>query len=341
MTARMVAAIEHPWIDAIGHPTGRKIAQRAPYRVDVDALVEAAARTGTMIEINGAPDRRDLNDVHARAAAEAGVTDPHRLRRPRRRARCEHVQWARGDRAARVARAASRSPTRGRGRSSRGCASGRARRRAEARGPPRAGDLPVGLARWLAICVQQRQPGASRCGDTWEVLGDGGPARVAPRPTRAAAAAARSATTASTAARRVRRRALRAPRPRSRARGASSASADRAGEVVADQPRVEGPGERQRRVRPRRRRRDEQRSRPPAPRAARARSPPAAAPSRTPARGGAGPGTRRAPAAPRPGRRRPSTRASVPATTSSSPGRRAADQAESTRSSPFFQGSAA
>ena len=68
MTERMVAAIEHPLIDAIGHPTGRKIESRAPYAVDIDALIEAAARTGTMIEINSAPDRRDLNDVHARAA---------------------------------------------------------------------------------------------------------------------------------------------------------------------------------------------------------------------------------------------------------------------------------
>jgi DNA polymerase (family 10) len=73
MTRRMVAAIEHPYVDAIGHPTGRKIGTREPYPVDVDALVEAAARTGTMLEINGAPDRRDLHDVHARAAAAAGV----------------------------------------------------------------------------------------------------------------------------------------------------------------------------------------------------------------------------------------------------------------------------
>jgi DNA polymerase (family 10) len=73
MTDRMVAAIEHPLIDAIGHPTGRKIETRAPYAVDVDRIIEAAARTGTMLEINSAPDRRDLNDVHARAAARAGV----------------------------------------------------------------------------------------------------------------------------------------------------------------------------------------------------------------------------------------------------------------------------
>jgi len=92
MTARMVAAIEHPWVDAIGHPTGRKIAQREPYKVDVDALIEAAARTGTMLEINGAPDRRDLDDIHARAAAQAGVlllvdSDAHGADR------LEHVRW--------------------------------------------------------------------------------------------------------------------------------------------------------------------------------------------------------------------------------------------------------
>ncbi len=45
MTKRMVAAIEHPWIDAIGHPTGRKIERRPPYAVDIDAVIEAAART--------------------------------------------------------------------------------------------------------------------------------------------------------------------------------------------------------------------------------------------------------------------------------------------------------
>jgi DNA polymerase (family 10) len=85
MTARMVAAIEHPLIDAIGHPTGRKIESRNPYALDLDAVIEAAARTGTMLEINAAPDRRDLNEVHARAAAQAGVrvlvdSDAHSVR---------------------------------------------------------------------------------------------------------------------------------------------------------------------------------------------------------------------------------------------------------------------
>jgi DNA polymerase (family 10) len=73
LTDRIVAAIEHPLVDAIGHPTGRKIERRAPYGVDMDRIVAAAARTGTMIEINSAPDRRDLNDLDARAAARAGV----------------------------------------------------------------------------------------------------------------------------------------------------------------------------------------------------------------------------------------------------------------------------
>jgi DNA polymerase (family X) len=84
MTDRIVAAAEHPSVDAIGHLTGRKIEARPPYAVDVDRVIEACARTGTMLEINGSVDRRDVNDVHARAAAEAGVwiivtTDAHRV----------------------------------------------------------------------------------------------------------------------------------------------------------------------------------------------------------------------------------------------------------------------
>jgi DNA polymerase (family 10) len=73
MTERMIAATEHPLVDAIGHPTGRLIERREPYALDVHALIDAAARTGTMLEINANPDRRDLNDIHARAAAQAGV----------------------------------------------------------------------------------------------------------------------------------------------------------------------------------------------------------------------------------------------------------------------------
>jgi DNA polymerase (family 10) len=83
MTDRIVAAIEHPYVDAIGHLTGRKVEARPPYAVDVERVIEACARTGTMLEINASPDRRDVDDVHARAAAQAGVwilvdTDAHR-----------------------------------------------------------------------------------------------------------------------------------------------------------------------------------------------------------------------------------------------------------------------
>jgi len=83
MTERMIAAVEHPLVRAIAHPTGRLIERRKPYAVDLDALFEAAARTGTMLEINANPDRRDLSDVNARAAARAGVSilinsDAHR-----------------------------------------------------------------------------------------------------------------------------------------------------------------------------------------------------------------------------------------------------------------------
>ena len=82
MTQRIVTAIEHPLVDCIGHLTGRLINRREPYDVDVEKVAEAAARTGTMLEINGNPNRRDLSERHARLAAEAGVmiclnTDAH------------------------------------------------------------------------------------------------------------------------------------------------------------------------------------------------------------------------------------------------------------------------
>jgi DNA polymerase (family 10) len=73
MTGRMIAAMEHPLVDAIGHPTGRLIGRREPYALDMPAVIDAAARTRTMLEINANPNRRDLSDIHARAAARAGV----------------------------------------------------------------------------------------------------------------------------------------------------------------------------------------------------------------------------------------------------------------------------
>jgi len=74
LTARLLAAIENPLVDCIAHPTGRRLRSRAPYELDLDAVFAAAASTGTALEINGQPDRLDLRDTHARAAAEAGVT---------------------------------------------------------------------------------------------------------------------------------------------------------------------------------------------------------------------------------------------------------------------------
>lgn len=82
MTERIIKAMEHPWVDCIGHPTGRLIGQREPYEVDMDAVLSAAARLGVAMEINSYPDRLDLKDAHARRAKELGVkllinTDAH------------------------------------------------------------------------------------------------------------------------------------------------------------------------------------------------------------------------------------------------------------------------
>ncbi len=73
MTERIMAAMDNPYVDSIGHPTGRLILRRDPYPLELERIFEHAAETGTMLEINAAPDRRDLSDVHARLAAEAGV----------------------------------------------------------------------------------------------------------------------------------------------------------------------------------------------------------------------------------------------------------------------------
>ncbi|HEX8976604.1 MAG TPA: DNA polymerase/3'-5' exonuclease PolX [Solirubrobacteraceae bacterium] len=83
MTARIVRAIGNPLVDVIGHLSGRKIETRPPYGFDFEAVLEAAQQAGTLLEINASPARRDLNDVHARAAAAAGIplvinSDAHR-----------------------------------------------------------------------------------------------------------------------------------------------------------------------------------------------------------------------------------------------------------------------
>src|SRR5690242_4183452 len=72
-TERVLAAMESPYVDCIGHVTNRKIGKRAPAAVDVERVIEQALATGTFLEINSQPDRLDLTDVHARAAREAGL----------------------------------------------------------------------------------------------------------------------------------------------------------------------------------------------------------------------------------------------------------------------------
>jgi DNA polymerase (family 10) len=73
-TGRVLAALENPHVDCIGHLTSRKIGSRSPSAIAVERIVEAALATGTFLEINSQPDRLDLRDANARLAGEAGVT---------------------------------------------------------------------------------------------------------------------------------------------------------------------------------------------------------------------------------------------------------------------------
>ncbi len=84
-TERVLEAMENPYVDCIGHLTGRRIRTRGPRDVDVERVVEKALEVGCLLEINGQPDRLDLRDVHARAAKEAGLklvvnSDAHQIR---------------------------------------------------------------------------------------------------------------------------------------------------------------------------------------------------------------------------------------------------------------------
>ncbi len=73
MTVRVLTAMACPFVDAIGHPTGRKILRREPHKLDVDALIEAAGLYGIALEINSNYHRLDLSDLHARKARLQGV----------------------------------------------------------------------------------------------------------------------------------------------------------------------------------------------------------------------------------------------------------------------------
>ena len=83
-TERVLEAMQNPYVDCIGHLTGRRISTRGPRDVDVARVIEGALETGCVLEINGQPDRLDLRDVHARAAKEAGLkllvnSDAHQI----------------------------------------------------------------------------------------------------------------------------------------------------------------------------------------------------------------------------------------------------------------------
>ncbi len=82
VTKRLINAIRNPYVDIIGHPTGRLIPDREGADLDMDAVLQAAAETGVALEINAHPSRLDLDDVHARRAKEMGIpisinTDSH------------------------------------------------------------------------------------------------------------------------------------------------------------------------------------------------------------------------------------------------------------------------
>ena len=75
-TERILAAIDNPHVDCIGHLTGRRLLKRDGASVDVERVVARAVETGTALELNSQPDRLDMRDTHARLAGEAGVLVP-------------------------------------------------------------------------------------------------------------------------------------------------------------------------------------------------------------------------------------------------------------------------
>ncbi|AFV11554.1 DNA polymerase/3'-5' exonuclease PolX [Thermacetogenium phaeum DSM 12270] len=82
LTSRIITAIRNEHVDIIGHPSGRLLGRRGPYQIDMERVLDAAAETGTALEINASPDRLDLNDRYIRLGKERGVrfsinTDAH------------------------------------------------------------------------------------------------------------------------------------------------------------------------------------------------------------------------------------------------------------------------
>ncbi len=74
MTARLLRAIENPYLRILGHPTGRKVLRRDPYAYDLDAVLRRCAELGVAVEHNAAPARSDLNDLNLRKAKALGCT---------------------------------------------------------------------------------------------------------------------------------------------------------------------------------------------------------------------------------------------------------------------------
>jgi DNA polymerase (family 10) len=82
MTDRVIAAIQHPQVDILAHPTGRLLGRREPFQLEMEEVLQAARDLDVAVEINANPNRLDLNDVHAHRASELGVkvcvsTDAH------------------------------------------------------------------------------------------------------------------------------------------------------------------------------------------------------------------------------------------------------------------------
>ncbi len=82
ITARLLGALEHPYVSAIAHPTGRILNKREAYDVDLEAVFAAAKQHGKLLELNANPARLDLNDIYCAAARQHGIpivisTDAH------------------------------------------------------------------------------------------------------------------------------------------------------------------------------------------------------------------------------------------------------------------------
>lgn len=91
-TRRLLVAMENPYVDIIGHPTGRLLGRRDPFDLDMEAVIAQAAATGTALELNAHPERLDLNDMHLRMARKLGVriaidTDAHEAMQ------LSHMRW--------------------------------------------------------------------------------------------------------------------------------------------------------------------------------------------------------------------------------------------------------